>query len=251
LVASQLVANIYFEKLHENICGVATSPKAAKLDKPLWWKSMPKYIDADKAKYPKDIKHRDFSTIRNCPGIQDIFDFGYIVYFPTDVYIDSTDKENMSWFAPNVEIKSLEKTNLKYIDYNSPESVQNFSFPEGFHKISIKINSLWGIKTDSGYSIWIAPLPFFDQSPLRPVDAIVDSDVFPLRAPVSFFVKENFKGVIKAGFPMYRVIPFKRESFQSHIVSVDASHANKMVDIIDSVFTSPYKKFFWKRKSFN
>lgn len=213
---------------------------------------MSRYImNKNSSVYPKDIKHRNFATIRNCPGIEDVFNFGYTVYFPTDIFIDSTDKENIYWFAPNIEIPSLKKTGLKYIDFNNIESTENFLFPENSHKISLKINSLWGIKTENGYSIWISRPMFRSDLPLIPIDSIVDSDKFPLRAPVSFFVKNNFKGLIKAGTPMYQVIPFKRENFKSKIIDVDIKDAEKFVDIIDSVFTNPYKKFFWTRKKFN
>lgn len=242
--------NIYFEPINKDVCHFAKPPSPSINARPDWWKDMGKYFHNDGTRLPKDLTHNLFATVRNCPGIDDTFNFGYTVYFPVDFYIDATDQDEIYCFAPDVDTSSISSTNLNIVEINSKIMMSSFKISNDFHPVSMKINSLWGIKTDPGYSIWISQPVHQNDLPFKIVDGIVDSDVYPLRFPISFFVRKNFKGVLKAGTPMYQVIPFKREDFVSHIVDLDKEEVDRIATIQPTRFTNSYKRLFWKRKKF-
>lgn len=244
--------NIYFETISETVCKYAKEPSPAINGVADWWKEIPKYKKSKKNVYdiPENIKHSRLATIRNCPGINDTLSFGYMMYFPTDIFVDST-KDEITCFVPNVDVSKIEVTGLPYLSFNEEEATSDFKISEEFHPISLKLNPLWGIKTDRGYSSWItSPVNRLDL-PFKVVDAIVDTDVYPSRFPISFHVKKNFCGTIKNGTPFLQIIPFKRENFNSKIIELNNDEVVDQSFARATTFTNFYKKFFWTRKKFS
>ena len=86
--------------------------------------------------------------------------------------------------------------------------------------------------------------------PFRIFDAIVDTDVYPARFPYAFLIKNDFKGIIKAGTPLIQVIPFKREDFISEIIDANYEEIKTQQNVAFSRFSGAYRKLFWKRKKF-
>jgi hypothetical protein len=236
---------IYFMKL-DSICDFSKFPEPAIKNKKSSWKTIDKYYQ--KVEDPLFLK--DNMTIRHCPAISDSVNFGYIVYLPFDIFIDTTNDEKIFWKNPGVDFSLFgEENNINLISYNNSFATQEFVSPL-YHKISLKINTLWGIKTDPGYSVWITSPVAENNLPFKVIDAVVDTDKFFSCYPYSILIKKNFKGVIKEGTPLLQVIPFKRENFTSMIIEKDLNKIHQQNKKIKSVFINGYKKFFWSRKRF-
>jgi hypothetical protein len=133
---------------------------------------------------------------------------------------------------------------------NEEFQMEGFDIPEGYHRVSLKISSLWGIKTESGYSCWITNPVYQYDLPFKMFDTIVDTDKWPQRFPYTFFIKEGFSGTIHAGTPLLQVIPFKRENFESEIIDLELKDVERLRQISVSRFSNAYKKLFWTRKKF-
>jgi len=87
--------------------------------------------------------------------------------------------------------------------------------PAGHDEDHYAWKSLFNIQTPKGYSILIShPHNRFDL-PFTTLSGIVDSDMTMARGNLPFFLKSGFEGIIPVGTPIYQVMPFKRENWQS------------------------------------
>lgn len=240
---------IFFEKLAPDINNVSYPPSPAVLSRPVWWKNMDKFNYEKQSRLPKNFPHSDCATIRSCPAIADAINFGYTLYTQTDIFIDATDDENINWNIPETSFSNQDSS--LFFNYVTQQDYLNFKIPEGYHKIILKMNSLYGIKTDPGYSCWITTPMHRNDLPFKIIDAVVDTDTYPSRFPYSFFIKKGFYGIIKSGTPFLHIVPFKREEFSSEIIDVTMEEVNSQISLTRIIFSSAYKKMFWTRKKFN
>jgi hypothetical protein len=121
-----------------------------------------------------------------------------------------------------------------------------------YHKDLLRVFPFFAVGTPKGYSTIFLNPPYTDSSPLTALQAIVDTDAFITDGHLSFWVKKDFKGVIKKGTPLIQAIPIKRDSWQKEIASVEKSEAifTKQRLSVRSVFTNGYKLFYRARKTF-
>lgn len=238
--------NIEFIKLKEELNDyVIRNPTPAIFERPSWWKDMPKGINEHEYNFNNN------KTIRSCPAINDAFNFGYILYTPVDIYIDVTDEENIFWKLPDINLSVHGDNQLAtFFDYHDKKQTEKYIIDENYCKQVFKMNTLWGIKTDPGYSTWFTHPIGRNNLPFRIFDAIVDTDKFPAIFPYSFVVRKDFKGVIKSGTPFMQIIPFKRDDFSHTIVEKDIFSLQKKATSVSSFFGGGYKKLFWSRKKF-
>ena len=212
-----------------------------------WWKNMKKY-DLSEDFYPKQKN----ATMRSCPAVNDAINFGYMIYFPIDVFIDATDPESIRWELPsNLDLSIFDdndqSTFIHWHDYKQMPEYPNDGY---YHKHALKMNSLWGIKTDPGHSIWITTPIFRPDLPFKIIDAVIDTDSYPTIFPYAFFVKSGFRGIIKAETPFLQVIPFKREEYSHTFVDKNIEDLYKIRHSTMGRFIGAYKKIHWSRKKF-
>jgi hypothetical protein len=108
----------------------------------------------------------------------------------------------------------------------------------------------WQVITPSGYSLWIThPSQRYDL-PFTTVTGFVDTDKFPNRLFLPFFLKDNFEGLIPEGTPIAQIIPIKREVWESEKSDYDPNsdyiHRNMMTL---NLFRT-YKNKFWSKKEY-
>lgn len=242
------MAKIYFQKLHPELCDFIKKPAPAISATPSWWKLGEKHILNESSPFA----NRENATMRSCPAINDAFNFGYTIFTPIDLFINSKDKDDIFWSA-SIDSKYLEpQSNIEepFISFISGENISLYQRSEEYHKIIGKMNTFWGIKTDPGYSIWITNPINNTNLPFKILDSVVDSDKLPTVSPYSFLIKNNFEGIIKAGTPFLQVIPFRRENFVSEITERNIQEEKNIFFKLNSTFSNSYKKYFWTRKKF-
>ena len=88
--------------------------------------------------------------------------------------------------------------------------------------------------------------------PFTTMSGIVDFDK-SIHAPIGnipFFIKNGFTGVIPKGTPMFQILPFERNEWQSEKQKFDEkfwqTKLNERHDVSDF-----YKKKIWQRKKFD
>jgi len=67
----------------------------------------------------------------------------------------------------------------------------------------------------------------------------------------SFFVKKNFKGILKQGTPLIQVFPFKRDDWEMSInKEVNSEEISEQRIMLRSTFENGYKMKYWVKKLF-
>jgi hypothetical protein len=124
---------------------------------------------------------------------------------------------------------------------------------EGFLPQHYTWHPAWMPELPAGYSCLITHPFNRNELPFQIFTGIVDSDTFFTSEQMSnipFLLKENFSGLIKKGTPMYQIIPFKRESWESKDNKHDPKRQLSMTQKVRQFMWGGYKKLHWKQKEF-
>lgn len=194
---------ITFQAQSEHVWEVREKPIPAMQMIPNWWKNIPVYTDGESS---LDLRPRANITVKKCSPSIDALGAGYIVTLWSDVIVNQTkDGPFLKWgtVEPVFDV------------WNKQQSI-GYEVPEGFSDLFFKYLHGWTIKTPKGWSCLITHPIAYQNLPFRSINGIVDTDNFDgeINTPVIF--KNNFEGLIKAGTPMFQVIPIKRSSWQSN-----------------------------------
>ena len=118
----------------------------------------------------------------------------------------------------------VQENDSPVIKWNSSQKVfdtwplsqsSTFEVPNGYSKLIFKYCHGWNIITPPGWStLFIHPYGY-QNSPIRSISGIVDTDILTTDINCPFFIKEGFNGIIEKGTPMVQLIPFKREEWSS------------------------------------
>jgi hypothetical protein len=191
---------INFIAQDEHVWQVRPKPFPAIKGLPEWWKELPVYSDE---KF--DLLPFAAVTVKRCVPTIDMLGAGYYVPLWADLFVK---QEN--------EVPVLKwTTTAKVLGVWSPEQISNFKVPDGFNNVIFKNLHGWTIKTPPGWScLFIHPQAYPDL-PFYTISGIVDTDVYDGEINVPFVIKDGFNGIIEKNTPMFQVIPFKRETWNS------------------------------------
>lgn len=243
---------IYFEEKYPTLRGIIEPPTPITKANMKWWQSITAQYNPELGTGSEPSawvkKHRVGGSARACPAITDVLTHGYVMYSGIDVYFDTTDDEVK---AQRVQGVPQDRDGNEILYRNDPWQTNDILYtPAGFSPQTFKMDPMYGIRTDEGYSVLITSIFYRDDLPWRFMDAIIDSDKFGVYDHISFWIKNDFKGVVKQGTPMFQVIPFKREDFEMVIRDYDENQHVSQSHGVYSTFTQGYKKHFWNRKKF-
>jgi hypothetical protein len=129
----------------------------------------------------------------------------------------------------------------------------SFSIPEEYGTMDFAWHPCWIPELPEGYSALIThPLNRVDL-PFYTLSGIIEHDSYTQSASYSnfpFLIKKDFSGIIPIGTPMYQIIPFKRDDWESKANQYDKE---SQYNTIKDLFTNKpggYKKLYWLKKSF-
>lgn len=222
---------------------LVTPPKPAKFYVPDWYKKTTSFYNGNKLEIADDFSER--KTIKTCMPFLDIMNAGYIQETWQDLYIEQ-DGDEIKYATPNGRVEMV------YV--RDPKQLGMMPRMEGHELFFLNWFRVWNPILPKGYSAIFQHPAYRNDLPFTSVSAIIDSDEYFSGGKVGFFIKKGFQGVIPAGTPMYQIIPFKRDSWESEIVNI----TEKEQQLIDqqnfntrSTFLGFYKKRYWKRKEYN
>lgn len=237
---------IKFYQYSENTSAYADMPQPASKFVPDWYRKQRGTIN-DAETLPKGYST---ATVKKCMPVFDLMTAGYMLTMPCDVYLDSTDPEKLSWSVP----APLKQFQADMFSFHDKQQYDEYPIDkETKHQTLFRVMPFWYVQTEPGYStIFINPI-HRDTYPLTAIPAFVDSDNFITEGHLSFIVDKGFKGVIKRGTPIAQIIPIKRESWESEVVSVDDSKSelNKQRLRLRSMFANAYKVLFRSKKDYD
>jgi len=231
---------IEFFPLSKEIELTVPHPKPASSYIPEWYKCVPKFEDNKfKVNVLPDGSTIANATMKSCIPFLDSFTTGYIQETWCDILIEKVDHEHISYkYSGSPEIITIrEKLSSKNI------------IDDNFYQIEFVWQQPWTPRLPSGWSmLYTHPLNRNDL-PFESLSGIIDNDVFysERKGNYPFFIKKDFEGLIPAGTPMFQMIPFKRENWETKLNQHKDEH-KWMAGRITRYFYDGYKKIFWKKK---
>lgn len=203
-------------------------PKPSAKFIPEWWKKQDLHAGTEM------FNNLSFKA---CVPFLDSLTCGYMIYTHQDIVVSRYDgKPVLSWpMGPD-------PANLR-------TNYQNLPIPAGHSDSHFAWKITFGFQLPKGYSILIThPLNRFDL-PFTTVSGIVDEGV-PWGGTFTFWIRDNFEGIIPKGTPIAQMIPFKRENWKSeksdHLIEYAKMKAHERSTIISGY----YKKFIHRKKKF-
>lgn len=149
-------------------------------------------------------------TWKACPAVYDIMGSGYMYKTPCDIefYEDS---------SGNIHAKVLDEKNKDFIQDRMP--MPQFEHPTGYHQKHFAWWADWAVELPEGYSaLYTQPFNRFEL-PFLTTSGIIDNDKVHLPGTMPFFIVKGFTGVLPAGTPYAQILPFKRENWESEVVT--------------------------------
>ena len=181
-------------------------------------------------------------TFKKCIPLIDGLKSGYIVELRKDIIVqDNKDGEfDIQWNSDDLEITV----------HNSASNL--VEAPYGYN--TQVINYIWNtiIKTPKGYSCLITHPLGFNDTALRMIPAVVDTDKEVLNFHLPMWLKKDFIGIIKKGTPIAQIIPLKGITGLQRIVF------SKMVNMkclaengFNATMQNHYRDTSWSKKRLN
>ena len=193
---------IKFIAQNDHVWNVRPRPYPAIKNLPQWWKDIPAYSN-EKQKF--DLSPQPTVTVKRCVPTIEMLGLGYYVPLWSDLLV--TQQDGFPYVKWGVEVNVLETWDT--------QQVNSFKIPDGYSNTVFKNLHGWTIKTPPGWSsIFLHPVGYSDL-PFQVISGIVETDVLDTDINVPFVLKNNFEGLIEKGTPMFQVIPFKREKWNS------------------------------------
>ena len=213
---------------------IAPPPDLSKNNLPDYWKDMPRFhgeSDYEKFKDGTADRKNVFLSMKHCMPYYDALTMGYHYLLHTDLFVSlENGVPKLSWDST--------------MDPVGDRSLKEMPTPHGHYNAHFGWQMYWGIQMPEGWSGLIThPINRYDL-PFTTVSGLADYDVYPLPGNVSFHIKDNFAGVIKAGTPIFSIIPIKRENW-SFVINEDTDFFKEKIDLIsekESVPMGHYKK---------
>jgi hypothetical protein len=214
--------NKYFEK-----------PKPAKNFLPVWWKKN----DFFEKKDDGELILPPNPSFKGCMPFLDSLTTGYIAYTTQELHVSNKNGITISWNnLPEPLI--LRKTTTEGLPV--PIGCSEMHFAWHFH---------YGMMLPKGYSaLFTHPLNRYDL-PFITSSGIIDEGVL-WEGQFSFWIKENFNGIIPINTPIVQIIPFKTENWVSELRTDLIEYAEKKHNEKSNYIYGFYKKFIRKEKSF-
>jgi hypothetical protein len=217
---------IQFESADDNI----NLPKPSKRYVPSWYAHAEAFLDKEPA-------------IKNCIPFLDSFLTGYTAELWEDIEV----------------VQKVHGPELRYdknifppIDVRQNKFSYPMPCPEGYSDTNFVWNNPYLIKTPLDYSVLITqPLNQYSL-PTFTLSAVIDTDKDLLsEGRIPFFVKQGFEGIIKKGTPIFQIIPFKREVWDSERNSDLQKDNESRVNKVAEFGSGWYKKHLWTKKEYN
>jgi hypothetical protein len=184
-------------------------------------------------------------TFKACMPFYDAMRSGYIQSAWVDIRFETNEQGDDCFYyrsGPQI-VQAREKINKDSVSANS----------EIYSATDFVWCMPWIPKTPKGWSVLVtSPLNRFDL-PFTVTSGIIDSDKFHHcgMGLVPFYLHKNFSGTIKAGTPIFQIIPFKREpKWKSFIEEFNADERTKNEFSVLRKFTGAYRDNFWVNKQY-
>lgn len=224
---------IKFWAENKDVEEIRTKPLPSSSMIPDWYKNAPLFTD------PKfNLNPYANVTFKKCAPILDTFTSGYIFPLWSDILVTQTESGPMLKWCVYDQVADA---------WNWPHS-HGFEIPDGYSKTVFKYYHGWVIETPPGYSCLITSPMGYPNLPFKALNGIVDTDILKTSANSPFVVKENFEGIIKKGTPMFQLIPFKRDNWDSQYGILEDKEYHYRIEKLKTKIVNSYSSVRSKKR---
>lgn len=166
--------------------------------------------------YRQQAKSNDskFTHIYQCPGIFDLFNYGFIIPAWHDVIIKTNgDLSGFAWMPPSDGFQTLVQNfdpvgkHINGLDKYLPKK------PGALHSL-IKFNTPWHVVAPKGIKFLVIPIAYSDSYEFESAIGILDPGISSELNVQVYWNIRNGSHLIKAGTPLAHIIPLSEEKFQ-------------------------------------
>lgn len=208
-------------------------PQPAKNFIPKWYKDLSPRGDKD---YPRANLINLARTVKTCPSYMDIFNEGWVLVSPCDIWITVKDDGYWEWKTSSSAFELKEHGDFQMIDHLPNKPIKKI----------LKFNNPWHAITPKGYSIRQIPLLYhYENTDFFIPYGVIKTDKHHELNQQICFISDKEEILIKRGQPMNYIIPYKREKIK--MVVEDYNLHYKKIDkskmYVSSSFRSNYHRF--------
>ena len=196
---------IVFKAENQHVWEVRERPFPAIKKLPEWWRQIPPYSTPDNK---LRLDPGPTVTVKKCSPTLDALGAGYIVPLWADLLVSQNNG------IPYVQWSTTEPV----LDYWPGSQVSTYEIPEEFSPSVFKYLHGWIIKTPPGWSSFITHPIGYQNLPFRAISGVVDTDTLETNINTPILIKKEFEGIIEKGTPIFQIIPFKREKWESEFI---------------------------------
>jgi len=214
-------------------------PRPAKLSIPTWYKNQTLFLDSNNIMKTTDPA---IHTMKRCVPFLDSLTTGYLVELWCDILVKKDVNGKANFVCRNDTPPIHERIIGTTLELPVPagHSFRRFTWEMPYH-----------LQVPKSYSVLIThPLNRFDL-PFTTLSAVVDADEVMYAGSIPFFLRDDFEGIIEKGTPLYQVLPFKRENWDSKENETLIAKGQLNAKSSFAVLYGWYKRQVWKKKEYN
>jgi hypothetical protein len=238
---NKTINKIEFVALDKYSFEVCPKPVPASQLIPKWWKNATPYVKSLDNPDGKKILLANLesnASFKKCTPMLDFLSAGYIFTLQADVLVR---------YENNSPLLSWRIDQKVFADHPA----QEVEVPVGYHPQGFKYFNYWIPKLPKGYSALITSCPGYPNGIFKPISAIIDYDKTQHGLFPPGFIMNNFEGIIEKGTPMFQLIPFKRNNWESEFSFLEDGQYRIVEDsTIKATIVNNYVKSFWEKKSY-
>jgi hypothetical protein len=179
---------------------------------------LPEWVKKCRADY---VSTKPNIHLAKCPGIFDLYNFGYVVPMWCDAVIE-TKGDTFRW-ATQDHIKHLKRVdhpmdNIPVISNHSFGAIAKFlpRRPQSIANI-IKVDTPWGVCAPKGVKFLVMPFPYSDFTEFDACPGILDPAISTeINVQMYWNVKDR-SYTIKAGTPMQIIVPLTEHNYKFNV----------------------------------
>jgi len=220
-------------------------PKPASEFIPDGWKGVPSKMqppfpdENDMYKYLGNNSMK--RTAKTCPSFVDVFNTGYVIPAPCDIYLRYNKEEDVYHFETAIP-------DIPIVIHSQQQYLAHLKNPQ--HEFIFKMDNVWSIETPKGYSIQQLPMFWHHNPDWETAYGILHTDQFH-QLNIQLMLKKGVtETLIKQGEPLCYVIPYKRETYDLQLVEFNIK---KLITAdfnnLGTFAGTAYRKFFNKNNN--
>lgn len=209
---------------------VREKPVPASSMVPDWWKEKNPWVEN------KNVGMG--FTFKRCFPLFDAITSGYIIKLWADIFVTKR--------LGSIYIEWATKTPV--LETWHTDQSKGYEIPEDFDQTVFKYLHGWLTQTPKQYSCLITHPIGYQDLPFRSLTGIVDTDKLKTDINTPFIVKKDFQGVIEKGTPMFQIIPFKRDNWDSEYTLTKPNEFYFNSEKLHTKMMSSYGRFLREKK---